>query len=65
MNYLRFTQYVYLVFGLYFVYYAFTQWQAGESPWLSLIIAAVAVFMFFFRRKFATKFDNRDNKDKP
>lgn len=64
MNYLKFTQYVYLVFGAYFVYYGFDQWQSGESPWLSFIIAALAIFMFFFRRKFAKKFED-NNKNKP
>ncbi len=64
MNYLKFTQYVYLVFGAYFIYYGFQQWQSEESPWLSFIIAAVAIFMFFFRRKFAKKFED-NNKNKP
>lgn len=64
MNYLKFTQYVYLVFGAYFIYTGITQWQSGENPWLSFIIAALAIFMFFFRRKFAKKFED-NNKNKP
>ncbi|MEC5164983.1 putative membrane protein [Flavobacterium sp. PL11] len=65
MNYLKFTQYVYLVFGAYFVYDGITKLNnpaLGGSPWLSFIIAAVAVFMFFFRRKFAKKFEDRNKK---
>ena len=58
MNYLKYTQYIYLVFGLLFVYVGFTKINTTESPWLSFIVAGVAVFMFFFRRKFAKKFDN-------
>jgi hypothetical protein len=36
---------------------------AGEAtPWLTFIIAGVAIFMFFFRRKFAKKFDDHNSK---
>lgn len=62
MNYLRFTQYVYLVFGLLFIYEGIAKLNEGESPWLYFTIAAVAVFMFFFRRKFAKKYDGTNNK---
>ncbi len=62
MNYLKYTQYIYLVFGVLFIYVGFTKIGTSESPWLNFIIAAVAVFMFFFRRKFAKKFDNNTNK---
>ncbi|MBL0014409.1 MAG: hypothetical protein IPP30_12130 [Flavobacterium sp.] len=61
MNYLKYTQYVYLVFSGFFVYDAFSKFSAGDSPWLSAIIAAVSLFMFFFRRSFAKKFENRNN----
>ncbi|SHG90400.1 hypothetical protein SAMN05444372_111123 [Flavobacterium micromati] len=64
MNYLKFTQYVYLVFGAYFIYDGFTKLNNPNlgTPWLSFIIAGVAVFMFFFRRKFAKKFEDRNKK---
>ena len=62
MNYLKFTQYIYLVFGAYFIYDGITKLNdpSTGNPWLSFIIAALAVFMFFFRRKFAKKFDDRN-----
>jgi hypothetical protein len=60
MNYLKYTQYVYLVFSGFFIYDGFTKVNTDQSPWLSFIIAAVAIFMFFFRRSFAKKFENRD-----
>ncbi len=56
MNYLKYTQYVYLVFGIYFIYDGIMKWSDPEKPWLSFIIAALAIFMFFFRRNFAKKF---------
>ncbi|PWA05695.1 hypothetical protein [Flavobacterium psychrotolerans] len=62
MNYLKFTQYIYLVFGLLFIYVGFTKIGTTESPVLSFIIAGVAVFMFFFRRKFSRKFEDNNKK---
>ncbi|MFV8345988.1 hypothetical protein [Flavobacterium sp. ZB4P13] len=64
MNYLKYTQYVYLVFGAYFIYDGVTKLNdsAGGTPWLSFMIAGLAIFMFFFRRKFAKKFDDRNKK---
>jgi hypothetical protein len=34
----------------------------NDTPWLSFIIAGLAVFMFFFRRKFAKKFEGNNPK---
>ena len=64
MNYLKYTQYVYLVFGAYFIYDGFNKLNNPTlgTPWLSFMIAGLAVFMFFFRRKFAKKFDDRNKK---
>ncbi|MBC7606278.1 MAG: hypothetical protein H7199_04895 [Burkholderiales bacterium] len=62
MNYLKYTQYVYLVFGIYFIYDGITKWGDQDKPWLSFIIAALAIFMFFFRRRFAKKFEDNNNK---
>lgn len=63
MNYLKYTQYVYLVFGAYFIYDGVTKLNDPEGAfWLSFIIAGLAIFMFFFRRKFAKKFDDRNKK---
>ena len=63
MNYLKFTQYAYLIAGLIFAYDAFTKWQTEDSNYiLSLVFAIVGVFMFFFRRRFAKKFDEKNKK---
>lgn len=63
MNYLKYTQYVYLIFGIYFICDGFTKLNAGnDTPWLSFIIAGLAIFMFFFRRKFAKKFESNNSK---
>lgn len=64
MKYLQFTQYVYLFFAAYLIYDGITKINDPSlgSPWLSFMIAALAVFMFFFRRKFARKFEDRNKK---
>ena len=64
MNYLKYTQYVYLLFGAYFIYDGVTKLNdpALGNFWLSFMIAGLAIFMFFFRRKFAKKFDDRNKK---
>ncbi|RZK09556.1 MAG: hypothetical protein EOO46_13510 [Flavobacterium sp.] len=60
MKYLKFTQYIYLAFAGFFIYDGIMKLNTEESPWLSFIIAAVAIFMFFFRRSFAKKFEDRN-----
>jgi hypothetical protein len=53
MGYLKYTPYIYLIFALYFVYEAIVKWNDPDAtPWLSAMIAALAIFMFFFRRKY-------------
>jgi hypothetical protein len=64
MGYLKYTQYAYLVIAVLFIYDALTKINAGDdTPWLSFLIAGMGIFMFFFRRKFAKKFEDR-NKQK-
>ena len=63
MNYLKYTQYIYLVAAVIFTVKAFEIWdQDNDQHFLFLGIAILSVFMFFFRRKFAKKFEDRNNK---
>jgi hypothetical protein len=63
MSYLKYTPFIYLVFGAYFIYDAVTKWNdVNATPYLSLMIAGLAIFMFFFRRRFAKKLEDRNNK---
>jgi hypothetical protein len=63
MNYLKYTQYVYLIAGLLFAYDGFTKLNSGtDMPYISFILAVAAIGVFFFRRKFAKKFDNQNKK---
>ncbi|PIF32531.1 hypothetical protein CLU81_3076 [Flavobacterium sp. 9] len=63
MGYMKYTQYVYIAFAVYFIYDGITKLNEGnDTSTLSFIIAGMAVFMFFFRRKFVKKFDDRNKK---
>ena len=63
MGYLKYTQYVYIAFAVYFIYDGVTKLNEGSENYaLSFIIAGMAVFMFFFRRKFVRKIDDRNKK---
>ncbi|MNE89363.1 hypothetical protein D3C80_1867660 [compost metagenome] len=65
MTYLKYIQYFYLIAAILFAVDGFTQLDGtGErNPWISFFFAAIALFMFFFRRRFAQKFQNQQ-KDK-
>ncbi|MBF6641839.1 hypothetical protein IVB69_10145 [Flavobacterium sp. J49] len=62
MNYLKFTQYAYLIAGVLFGVDSFLRWQEKENWIISAAFAAVCIFMFFFRRNFAKKFAERNKK---
>lgn len=63
MNYLKYTQYVYLVSALFFTFKAVEVWnEDNDQHFLFLGIAALSIFMFFFRRRFASKFEDRNKK---
>lgn len=62
MNYLNITKYIYLVVGCIMAYDAFTKWNDNtDKPWLSLMLAGLAFFTFFFRSRFNKKFEERNN----
>jgi hypothetical protein len=63
MGLLKYTQYLYLLIAVAFIYDGITKLNdPTTSPWLSFCIAAVSVFMFFFRRKYNKKFDDHYKK---
>lgn len=54
-------QYAYLIFAVVFLYDVVTKYMAtGVVAYSSLLLAAAAIFMFFFRQRFNKKFDNKD-----
>ncbi|WP_242085572.1 hypothetical protein [Aestuariivivens sediminis] len=61
MKYSKFFQYAYLIFAVLFGYDAMSKYlNEGVVAYTSLLLAATAIFMFFFRRRFAKKMDNKD-----
>lgn len=63
MNYLKFISYLYLAAAAAFLYDAISRLQSGEDAVISFIFVGIALFMFFFRRRYATKFrNNKTNK---
>jgi hypothetical protein len=63
MNYLKFTPYLYLIIGIYLIYDGISNLNnPTETPELRFIFAALAIFMFFFRRKYAQRFEERNKK---
>ena len=62
MNYMKYTQYAYLIAAAFLLYDGFSKLNSGtDEPYLSFILGAGAIVMFFFRRKFAKKFEDRSN----
>ena len=60
MKILQFFQYIYLFFAVLFVYDGIMNWGEDSSRTIiSFVFAALALFMFFFRKKFRKKFGNR------
>nr|WP_033960050.1 hypothetical protein [Psychroserpens jangbogonensis] len=63
MKILQFFQYIYLFFGVLFIYDGFVSWNDGTNrSYISFVFAALAIFMFFFRKRFRKKFDDRNTK---
>ena len=63
MTFLKYFHFAYLLFAVLFIYDAIASW--GETrAYASLLLGATALFMFFFRRRFHNKYDDRNNKNK-
>ena len=63
MQYLKYTPYLYLILAAAFIYDALTKWNdPTATPKISLLIGGLAIFMFFFRKRFAKKMEDRNNK---
>lgn len=65
MGFLKYTQYVYLIIAALFIFDGISKLNdPTANPWFSFAIAAVTVFMFFFRRKYSKRFDDHYKKQK-
>ncbi|BAO76141.1 hypothetical protein [Winogradskyella sp. PG-2] len=56
-------QYVYLIFAALFLWDAISNWSIERSrSYMSLLFVALAIFMFFFRKRFRKKFEDRNQQ---
>lgn len=60
MKYSKLFLYAYLIFAILFAYDAVSKYvKSGEIAYASILLAALAIFVFFFRRKLIKKYDNK------
>jgi len=63
MKLLKVFQYAYIIFAALFLWDALTNWSIDRNrSYMSLLFVALAIFMFFFRKRFGKKFEDRNNK---
>lgn len=63
MRFFKFFEYAYLAFAVFFIFEAVRNWNGpGDKKYLFLGIAVLAVFMFFFKRRFRKKMEQRNKK---
>jgi len=56
----RFFEYAYLLLAVFFAYEAINNWNTERNrAYLFLFFVVVAIFMFFFKRNFRKKMENR------
>ncbi|MFI1770454.1 hypothetical protein [Thalassobellus citreus] len=64
MKYSKIFQYAYLVFAALFIYDGVSKWGDGTNgAYISFGLAALAIFMYFFRQKFRRKYQDKDGQN--
>ncbi|UWX54567.1 hypothetical protein NYZ99_17015 [Maribacter litopenaei] len=57
---LRYTEYLYIIVAVFSIYRIFTDWNSDRSmAYLFIFFAVVSIGMFFFRRNYRKKFEQR------
>ncbi|WP_339752821.1 hypothetical protein [uncultured Winogradskyella sp.] len=63
MKILNFFQYAYLIFAVMFIWKATSIWSEDRGrSYLMLFLAALALFMFFFRKRFKKKIEDSNKQ---
>jgi positive regulator of sigma E activity len=58
-KYYKFIEIAYLLVAIFFIVETFLNWSDNrEKAYIYLAFSAVAVFMFFFKKKFRKKFED-------
>ncbi|MFC4723351.1 hypothetical protein ACFO5O_13530 [Geojedonia litorea] len=64
MKLLKIFQYAYIIFAVLFLWDALANWSSDRSrSYMSLLFVALAIFMFFFRKKFRKKIEDRNKNN--
>ena len=62
MRYAKYTEWLYVIVAVLSAYKTFSLWEENrERAYLFLFFFAISIGMFFFRRHFRKKFENRKN----
>jgi positive regulator of sigma E activity len=60
-RYYKFFEYAYLIIAIVFTVETVLNWVDNrEKAYIFMAFAALAVFMYFFRKKYRKKFEDRD-----
>jgi len=62
-KYYKFFEYAYLVIAIVFIVETVLNWNTEpQKAYIFLAFSAVAIFMYFFRKKFRKKFENHNQQ---
>ncbi|MBW2960431.1 hypothetical protein [Mesonia aestuariivivens] len=63
MKFFKYFEYAYLVFALLFFFESYRIWGESESRgYLCIFLGFVAAFMYFFKRRFRKKLEERTKR---
>ncbi|MGB3152878.1 MAG: hypothetical protein WBB27_19640 [Maribacter sp.] len=61
---LKYTEYLYIIVAVFSIYRIFTDWKTDRSmAYLFIFFAIISTAMFFFRRTYRKKFEQRKKND--
>ena len=62
-KYFKFFEFAYLIIAIIFFVETFLTWKSDPNKaYIFLAFAVMAVFMYFFRKKYRKKFENQERK---
>ncbi|MGA8855183.1 MAG: hypothetical protein WB492_13495 [Christiangramia sp.] len=60
-RFFRYFEYAYLFFAAFFIFEAVRIWNTERNrAYLFLFFVCIAIFMFFFKRRFRRKYEDRN-----
>ncbi|MGJ8683443.1 MAG: hypothetical protein ACSHWW_02385 [Nonlabens sp.] len=63
-KFFKYFQYAYLLFAGFFIVRGFYEFSDNPNmAYLLWVMAALVIFMYFFRKKYIGKFEDRNKKD--